>query len=471
MSANDHFQNIEVDKIGYNMGCLFDIPTGHYVTGSRGESILTGGIAAITGICGQGNSYKSTLSHFLSLTMLDRYSRSGSIIYDTEFTLSGRRLLDLAFNMPNLTGRDLFNEQRLLLINGKTGGGEFWDSLKKYGETRLRSKRTMLAKTPIVDRNGNPAYLPIPHGVEIDSLSAMNFESIENIQDKKSLDDKDQNTGDMRSNLFKHRLLIQSQAVADKYGFCFFMVAHMGKGIDIDPRAPKNKQLSFMRQDLKFKSVPEKFSFYTNNLYYCFNAKVYNNDYDDTTYYPMTPEDKVVGDTDLQRVMCQNLRAKSGPTGMPWELVISQEEGLMVGLSQYNYLKKNRMIKGKKYDIGLGISGKNNGLQYLDIYPDVKFQRTTIRTLLREDPKLARAMEITSEMAQIYLLWRRFQPKYICEPKDLYNELITQGYDWSVLLSTRGYWVFEDNDDPRPFLSTHDLLRMRLKEYRPFWMT
>lgn len=33
-----------------NIGCLFDIPTGTYLKGKHGESILNGGLSYITGI-------------------------------------------------------------------------------------------------------------------------------------------------------------------------------------------------------------------------------------------------------------------------------------------------------------------------------------------------------------------------------------------------------------------------------------
>jgi len=45
------FATIPNIKVSYNIGCLFDVPTGTYVKGKYGESILNGGLGAITGIC------------------------------------------------------------------------------------------------------------------------------------------------------------------------------------------------------------------------------------------------------------------------------------------------------------------------------------------------------------------------------------------------------------------------------------
>ena len=44
------------------------------------------------------------------------------------------------------------------------------------------------------------------------------------------------------------------------------------------------------------------------------------------------------------------------------------------------------------------------------------------------------------------------------------------GYDWDVLLNTRGYWTLNQYSHPVPYLSTVDLLKMRKGLYKPYWM-
>jgi len=55
-------------KVLINIGSLMDIPTGSYVTGAKGESILNGGLGMITGVIGAGNNFKSTIMHYMMLT-------------------------------------------------------------------------------------------------------------------------------------------------------------------------------------------------------------------------------------------------------------------------------------------------------------------------------------------------------------------------------------------------------------------
>ena len=47
------------------------------------------------------------------------------------------------------------------------------------------------------------------------------------------------------------------------------------------------------------------------------------------------------------------------------------------------------------------------------------------------------------------------------------------GYNWDTLLETRGYWVFDEElkEHPRKYLSTKDLLEMRIGKYVPWWLS
>ena len=90
------FSQAKPFRIAYNVGCLQDISTGRYEKGMKGENILNGGVAAIEGVTGPGNSFKSSLSHFRMLKMLLRYLAATGYIYDTENSATLRRIQDLA---------------------------------------------------------------------------------------------------------------------------------------------------------------------------------------------------------------------------------------------------------------------------------------------------------------------------------------------------------------------------------------
>ena len=128
-------------------------------------------------------------------------------------------------------------------------------------------------------------------------------------------------------------------------------------------------------------------------------------------------------------------------------------------MTEFHYIKScNRF--------GLGGNDRN---YYLELIPDVKLSRTTIRQKTESDMKLRRAMNITSEMCQIYN-YMSLDQKYKCTPAQLYQELKDKGYDWDLILSkTRGWWTLIGEHEDTYFLSTMDLLRMRIGEYVPYW--
>ena len=65
----------------------------------------------------------------------------------------------------------------------------------------------------------------------------------------------------------------------------------------------------------------------------------------------------------------------------------------------------------------------------------------------------------------------RHYENLLCTPKELYDDLIKLGYDWDILLNTRGWWTIDnETKELPPFLSTKDLLLMRTNEYTPYWL-
>ena len=56
------------------------------------------------------------------------------------------------------------------------------------------------------------------------------------------------------------------------------------------------------------------------------------------------------------------------------------------------------------------------------------------------------------------------------DPKDLYEAVKKQGYDWDTILSTRGSYRFNNDVHPVPYLSTLSLLKMARGAYHPYWM-
>ncbi|QVD49395.1 hypothetical protein LUCX_325 [Xanthomonas phage vB_XciM_LucasX] len=481
MSLKNHFKKAPKMRPQLNIGSVFDIPNGRYYLGKHGESVLNGGVAFFTGVAGRGNTFKSTLMHYMTLAILDRYSSSVSNIYDTEMSLTAERMYQLAQHMDNIAGVDLEAEDRMLITDSTAMMGEEWfDALKAHGAD-LISKEKIKANTrttPFINHETGGFFTSIaPTVVEIDSLSMLTTTAVQQVFDKSEIGDSSTNMSAMTDARIKTQMINQFPAFTAAHGIYVMTSAHVGKQHVMDKYAPPAKQLMFLKGDNSFKNVPEKFSFLTNNLYFVHSAEILLNADKSGCEFPKDSDDKRKGDTDLQLLTVQNLRAKSGPTGMPIEVIVSQNEGVHMGLTEFNLIKN------------LGRFGLDGNMQNyaLTLLPDVSLSRTTVRGKLDNNPKLRRAMEITAELAYMYNFGYRTEntvdkPEALgeeevldrdlsCTAKELYEDLKAKGYDWDVLLATRGYWVFqEDEKDRPPFLSTMDLLRMRAGLYHPYWM-
>jgi len=183
---------------------------------------------------------------------------------------------------------------------------------------------------------------------------------------------------------------------------------------------------------------------------------------DKTPEYPRDNGNAVQGDTDLVKLTIKNLRGKNGVTGLPFNITVSQSEGVQPSLTEFDYCKENGRF---------GIEGNLQSYAMV-LRPDVKLQRTKVRRKLDDDPKLRKAVKFTSDLLQLWQLQSTKWGEILCTPEALYQDLIKMGYDWEVLLDTRDYWVpVKDEADHLPFLSIVDLLRMRQGVYIPYWFS
>lgn len=458
-----------------NIGCLHDIPNGRYMRGRHGESILNGGLAYVEGVGGRGNMGKSTLAHFKKLRILSRFIKSVLGIYDTETSLTFGRIQNLwntlvALN-PELASLDLEDAARVFITdNTVMSGNEWFAKLKAFAEDKRKNSKDWMGTTPFIDeKTGQLIQTMYPSLFELDSLSMFLTDSVEGIYEKNQIGDSAANTDSLRGAAAKSQMLMQLPTTTGQANVFLTMTMHVGDQHQLDPYAPQKKQLSYLKGGVAFKHVPQKITFLTNNLWYVANNVVLANKGTKAPEYPKDASDNMEGDTDLNLMTVQNLRAKNGPTGMPFELVWSQADGILVGLSEFNYIKSF-----DKYGMG-----GHDRAYFLELRPEVTLSRTTIRGKIDSDLRLQRALEITSELCQMKYLWDEKQltscwgdtEKLLVSPKELYEGLKAKGYDWDTLLDTRGYWVFEEEASGQPpFLSTLDLLRMNAGLYRPYWM-
>ena len=459
------YEPAPIVKVMINIGALFDIATGTYLQGMRGEWILNGGQATLEGVVGIGNNFKTTIQNYKQFKAMSRMSPncSGST-YDTEVNVHEWHLADLISRIPELAGEDILDTMRWV-ITDKTvyGGTEWYEKQRGFLQGKIKDRAKLLVKTPFWNRERTgPLEIILPTFTSMDSFTEFETDDVETMQNKNELGDSGGNTIHMRQGLAKLRLLMEAPRLNSGGYNWLSMTAHIGKESTMQNAGPGGsvpiQKLKHLKNGDKIKGTTDKFTFMTHNCWHCFNSMPMIED-DKTPTYPSDSTDKHKMDTDLNLVTLRNLRSKSGITGMAQQIIVSQTEGVLDGLTEFHHIKEQGRY---------GLEGSN--INYaLSLLPDVKLGRTTVRGKIDTDHKLRRALNITSEMCQMSYLWRTLEEGLLCTPKELYDDLKAKGYDWDVLLATRGWWTVDEKAHPEPFLSTMDLLKMRKGEYHPYW--
>ena len=460
------FTEVDPYKLSYNIGCLLDIPTGKYVKGQKGENILNGGLSLLTAIAGKGNTFKSTLEHFMMLSAASKVAASGILpyinTYDTEMNINLDRLAGFSKQFPEFKNMDL-HQQGVWSVTDKTNhiGNEWYKLLKDFLKNeKLKNKKEYTFQTPFIDKEGKPIYTLFPTFGEIDSISEFETSDIEDIQDKNQLGESGGNTIHMRMGLAKTRLLMELPSLCNSTSHYLLLTAHVGNDIAMQsgPYAIPTKKLQHMKMGEKIKGVTDKFFFLPNCVWQTVSSTLLNNQNTKGPEFPKTRNQPDEGSQDLNLVTIKQLRNKTGPSGFSIDIIVSQTEGVLPSLTEFYYIKENGRF---------GLEGNNTSYN-LALYPDVKLQRTTVRECIDTDPLLRRAIKITADLLQIKSYYRTL-PIIVPEPKDLYEKLSKQ-YDWKTLLQTRDYWTFNNYENEVPFLSTLDLIEMYNGVYTPYFL-
>ena len=460
-------------KVMLNIGGLLDIPTGFFIKGSNGENVLLGGLGAITAIVGRGNKYKSTILHYMMLSAADRLSsttETSMSTYDTEINIHEHALKRFVNKFESFQNQDILQDGTWVITDKTIYHGNTWfEKAKEYLASKKDNASKLMVETPFFGRDGTSKLkIVVPTFGEVDSFSEFETEDVSKMQNDNELGESGGNTIHMRQGLAKTRFLMEAPVLFGSNNHFLLMTAHLDDSIQVASgpyvQAPV-KKLQHMKMGDKIKGVTGKFFFLMNNCWHASNSTPLVNALTKAPEYPRNSNDTMAGDTDLNEVNLVQLRGKSGPSGFSITMVVSQSEGVLPSLTEFHYLKN---YKDHIYN-RFGISGTLQNYS-LDLLPDVKLSRTTVRSKIDTNPRLRRALNITAELAQMHQYYRHLAD-VLCSPKELYDDLVKLGYDWDMILDkTRGWWAVESDKHPLLFLSTLDLLQMRQGTYFPFWM-
>lgn len=150
-----------------------------------------------------------------------------------------------------------------------------------------------------------------------------------------SVEDSKQNMTAMYDGKVKRSLMRMFSHWSYKYGMYFLMTAHVDDQYDLDPRKPSQKQLQWMKQSDRLKSVGSQFEFLTNILLQCVSPTPILDSSKKEAEYPNGSGTNV----DINEVNLRLLRCKTNAAGTTIPLVMSQTLGILGDLSNYHYMK------------------------------------------------------------------------------------------------------------------------------------
>ena len=468
-----NLQSTPAVKLLINVGALMDVPSGFFVKGKYDEYILLGGLGNLTGITGIPNSFKSTFMHYQMLSAAARIYYATKICvldtYDTEFSIHEQRLRELSFSFDIFKERDILNDGTWTVTDKAVyPGNEWFEKKKEFLKAKRENASKHMFETPYLDRDRVTLMKTVvPTFGEIDSLSEFETADVGKMLDENELGESGAQTMYMRQGLAKNRLMMELPGLGAAANHYTLISAHIGKEINMasGPYAPPpTKKMQHMVQGEKIKGVSDKFYYLVNNFWHTKAVTKLINQGTKGPEYPRNSNDTDNVDCDLNEVSVLLLRGKAGPSGFVLKIIVSQSTGVLPSLTEFHNIKDNERF---------GLTGSLQNY-VLDLYPDCKLSRTTVLGKINNDVKLRRALNITSELCQI----KQFHREYVIpDPKEIYEGIKANGYDWDFILeNTRGWWTLDNDKQPLHFLCSLDIVRMAKPKdnkdyYHPYWLS
>jgi hypothetical protein len=295
---------------------------------------------------------------------------------------------------------------------------------------------------------------------DVDSISAFDASNVDAILEKAKIGTTDAQTLYMNIGLQRTNMLKYMLKLAEKANSFIFMTAHVDDKVEIGGGPGiKQKSLQTMKAADNIKGVPGNGLFLFSQVIQIIESRPFNKTDTRTPMLPKDSHDNATQSTDLMRMNIIILRSKISESGRQFAILSSQSKGIQASLSEFYHIKYTL----KNYGIE-GTSGMT-----LDLLPDRKFGRTTVRALLDKDEVFARAIQVTSDMAQLEERFHSLVEKYGYTPKGLRTALIKEGYDMEKLLAGTRNWqtlnnVLADEATETRTLITFDWYRLAAGE-------
>ena len=424
-----------------NTGTVFDIITGRFRPGTKNNWVLDGGLSQCLGISGRGQTYKSGIAGSLLARALLNYKDAEAYVYESEGTIpSASRYDDFVPESTPVSNRIAFMNSTNCSLTG------FYQHFKEIVEEKLKHKSDYYMESPFLNPlTGKPLRCWYPTFILVDSFSRATADAGDLQVQNNNIDDSKLTTYYLFNGNVKSRIMNDLPSRASRAGVYVIMTAHVGDKIDMDPYSPSPKQLQYMKNSDRMKNVGSNFEFLTTALLQTLKATCLQTP-DKKCYYPT----KDSTDVEVNQVDTMMVRCKNNASGMMTPFVVSQYQGILNNVTNFNLLRKYK-------NYGMEVKGNNQAFAPC-ILKDMNLSRQTIRSY-DEDYKVSRGLEILAQLCYIQNNWStQRMPEYIKTPPVKLAELLTNSKSLSVdrVLQSTGVWNFGKQE--REHLTIMDIL-------------
>lgn len=450
---------------GLNFSPLFDINNGRFFIGKDDLSYCSGGLASDNAVVGGSNTQKTGMLVLAAKSLLLRFPQGICVYGDTESTFDVQRLAEIIDEEMGEFGyfeREI-NGTRFFYQSANNGfdGGKLHNQIKEiyknFTERKKEKHADLYLDTVFKDKEGNTIKIIAPILYLVDSLTDVRFnEASVKFQEGEIDEGGKKRTRDMEFGNLKRILFEDAHYLGGMAGMRIIWVGQLADMINMDGR-PQEKQSTFIRQGKKIAKCPKAILQLPQVGYEIIKGSPLKIDQEWKYPNPLGRDVHIESDSrenpDLLTYNYSIYRNKGGTSGGGGYFIGSQTEGILEGLSMYDFLRENDYW---------ALDG-NKVTHECTFYPGLKVTRKDVRIKLKEDRKFFRAITLAYHICRMQKTWLRLPSQYRMDAKEIYEQIIARGFDWNELLDSVDYWHTNPKID-KPTITAHQILRLATGE-------
>lgn len=461
----DKIETSETIVPGLNFSPLFDFNNGRFFIGKDDLSYCAGGLASDNAIVGGSNTQKTGMLVLAAKSFLLRYPQGIVIFGDTESTFDVGRLAEMVDAEVGEVGyfeREI-NKVRFYYQSANNGfdGGKIHNQIKdiyqNYLVLKKEKNKDMFLDTVFYDKEGRLIKILTPILYLVDSLTDVRFNEVSARFQEGEIDEGGKKrTRDMEFGNMKRILFEDAHYLGGMAGMRLVWVGQTTDMINMDGR-PQEKQSVFIRQGKKIAKCPKAILQLPQNGYEIIKGSPLKQE-QEWKYPNPLGRDVIIGadareNPDLLSYNYTLYRNKGGTSGIGGHFLGSQSEGILEGLTMYDYLKSSDYF---------ALEG-NKTTHHCTFFPELKVTRKSVWHHSKTNHKFYRALTIAYHICRMQQTWLRLPDNYRMTPADIYQAIIDRGFSWDELLDSVDYWHTNPDID-KPTITAHQILRLATGE-------